>query len=90
MHRITFQWALTTVATLTDLAVFIHYFPLACEAWGTDRRFMVTMAAVLFDWAGSLANLWDTAWRSLRNNSSIAISSFVELTTVVPEVDRGV
>lgn len=61
MRKSVYQFVLASMVTLADLAVFIRCMPILCEVWGANRPFM---AAAMYIWAGSLANLWKIASRS--------------------------
>jgi hypothetical protein len=84
MRRSVYPLVLASMVTLVDLAVFILYMPIHCEAWGTNRPFMA--AAML--WAGSLANLWKIASRSMRVEVS-PISPTFELPQLLTATQGG-
>lgn len=88
MSKSVYPLVLASIVTLVDLAVFILYLPIHCEGWGTNRPFMAIVAAAMFIWAGSLANLWKIASWSLRVEVS-AIPPAFELPQLLTATQGG-
>ncbi len=90
MSESAFYRPLACTVTAADLAVFLHYFPLACEASETNRPFMVTITVLLFALGKSLANLWEAAWRSSRPKAPTTIPPAPQLSMVASEGEHHV
>lgn len=88
MRKSVYQFVLASKVTLADLAVFLRCMPILCEEWGTNRPFMDIVAAAMFIWAGSLANLWKIASWSLRVEVS-AIPPTFELPQLLTATQGG-